>query len=201
MFKFSCVLGITVYQCIQCECTWRWAYRNYSACGVYRWALQARLHRRTWGEEERTARKWRGSVWNIEICEIAWKTWGESLIRWGCDILGWVGLRLFGVRVQYNKAPAASRGGVGGRREVIPLWKLWELFTSEKFSLWSPAPPSTLQLRIQLGWEVSALALTLITQTAGPEQAINKVIAISDVLRTILRCHSRPSVNEHYGDF
>lgn len=150
MFKFSCVLGITVYQCIQCECTWRWAYRNCSACGVYRWVLQARLHRRTWGEEERTGRKWRGSVWNIEICEIAWKTWGESLIRWGCDILGWVGLRLFGVRVQYNKAPAASGGGRGEAwgystlktlgtfhfRKVLPLISCTTKYSAAQNSAW-----------------------------------------------------------------
>lgn len=200
MFKFSHVLGITVYQHIQCECTWRWAYRNGSTCGVYRWVLQARLHRRTQGEEERTERKWRGSVWNIQICEIAWKTWGESLIRWGCDILGWVGLLSFWSKGSVQQGTCSFGGGCGGRG-YSTLKTLWELFTSEKFSLWSPLPPSTLQLRIQPGWEVSAPVLTLITQTAGPEQAINKVIVISNVLRTILYCHSWPSVNEHYGDF
>lgn len=170
MFKSLHVLCITVYQRIQCDCSWRWAsFRN----GV--WSVETDGCYRLGCVGEYTVKKGKtidkrhdGNIWNTYGYKTVWRTWAERLIRWGALYCAeeW-DFRLLRVKCQCNLLFLGKE-----KKKVVPLWKLslnWEN------SLWSPAP--SVQLRALLGWQVTARALTSFTQAA--EQAIGKVTGIS----------------------
>lgn len=105
MFKSLHVLCITVYQRIQCDCSWRWAsFRN----GV--WSVETDGCYRLGCVGEYIVKKGKtmdkrhdGNIWNTYGYKTVWRTWGERLIRWGVLYCAeeW-DFRLLGVKCQCN---------------------------------------------------------------------------------------------------
>lgn len=100
-----------------------------------RWALQARMHRRIQGKGGKTKEceeTWWQFLKHREGCKIAWRTWGESLIRWGYDILSWgAGLMSFWSKSSIQQTTCSFWKK---KKKVIPLWKVWLNSSLEKTS-------------------------------------------------------------------